>query len=77
MNIEKEKRKIHTGSIVLMVIALVMIIISIRSGMLPPGLTGAGFLILVWIIEENKAIADQMVRKVSTIDPKKEPKDKK
>ena len=67
MNIEKEKKKMHTGSIVLMIIALVMIVISIRGGILAPGLTGAGFLIMVWMKEEKEAIERELVEKVNKL----------
>lgn len=67
MNIEKEKKKMHTGSILLMIIALAMIVISIRGGILAPGLTGAGFLIMVWMKEEKEAIERELVAKVDKL----------
>ncbi|MCI5051480.1 MAG: hypothetical protein MRY57_04170 [Candidatus Pacebacteria bacterium] len=76
MNVEKEQRKIHTGSIILMIIALIMIYISITRGILPPGLTGAGFLILVWMKEEKEAIERSLVNKINALD-NDETKDKK
>lgn len=72
MNIEKEKKKMHTGSILLMIIALFMIYISISKGTLPPGLTGAGFLIMVWMKEEKEAIEREVVAKVEKLHDEKE-----
>ncbi|NJN26756.1 MAG: hypothetical protein HC819_12680 [Cyclobacteriaceae bacterium] len=40
--------------ILLGIIAIVMIIISIQGGILPPGLTGIGFIIIAWLFYKNK-----------------------
>lgn len=53
MNKEKEKKKIHMGTILMMIIAIIMIVISIQRNVLPPGLTGIGFLILIWMHREK------------------------
>jgi|AntRauTorckE6833_2_1112554.scaffolds.fasta_scaffold355354_1 hypothetical protein len=39
--------------IVLIVIALAMIGISFKAGILPPGLTGLGFIIIAYLIKIN------------------------
>jgi len=38
-------------SIILVIISIIMIIISFKAKILPPALTGIGFLVILWIIK--------------------------
>lgn len=40
--------------IVLIIIAIAMIIISFKAGILPPALTGIGFIIIAYLINNQK-----------------------
>lgn len=40
--------------IVLIIIAIVMIIISIKASILPPALTGIGFIIIAFLLKNKK-----------------------
>lgn len=51
-----EKNSINIMSLLLVIIAIVMIYLGLSAGMLPPTLTGIGFLIISWALQLLKRV---------------------
>jgi len=50
------KLSINIMSLLLIIIAIVMIYLGLSAGMLPPTLTGVGFLLISWALQVLKRI---------------------
>lgn len=48
------KTIINITSILLVIISIIMIVISYKAKILPPALTGIGFLLITWVIQMLK-----------------------
>jgi len=50
------KKSINIISLLLIIIAIVMIYLGLSAGMLPPTLTGIGFLLISWALQLLKRV---------------------
>ncbi|MCX2743885.1 hypothetical protein OO013_08410 [Mangrovivirga sp. M17] len=46
------KNKINLISILLLIISVIMIYLGIKNNIAPPTLTGVGFILIIWAIQE-------------------------
>ncbi|WP_175402805.1 hypothetical protein [Mangrovivirga cuniculi] len=47
-----KKNKINLISILLLIIAVIMIYLGVKNDIAPPALTGVGFILIIWAIQE-------------------------
>lgn len=47
-------KKINVITVLLIIVAIVMIFLGIQSKILPPALTGIGFILIAWALPELK-----------------------